>query len=466
MFAVTVRARSDITVKEITSGLGYESIGNFSEGLAIVWQNNKSGFIDKTGKLVVPCVYDKAESFIGGIARVEIGGKCNYIGESGKFLITVEYDEVGDFSDGMAWIRKGEKYGYIDKTGELVIPMIYDFYNNEWMNVCDFAEGLAAVSIEGKCGFIDKTGELVIPAIYDGDFWGGEWARYFPKFDDGIVRVTKDGNAGCIDKTGKVVIAFEYDWLGNSWTGFFCEGLGRIYKYDEDGNRKTGFIDKNGNVVVPLGYYDMISDFNGTLAYVEIYNQGGAYIDKTGKLVTPFGYYADQWSEHFYAPAFEGMTIALQKDGGFVFLDEKGSVIGPYSEINPFSYGLAYVNSENIHGFIDKKGNLIIPTGDYDSVRKFYDGLSCVTKDNKSGYIDTNGEFVVPLIYDSVMDFNEGLAVGQKDGKWVILEIADYSLADISPETGNYFGVLFVLVYTVILAIGSIVYRYKTVSRR
>ena len=460
ILSLTVEA-IDIIVKEIVSGLEYDGIGDFSDGMSIVWRNGKLGYINKMGKLVIPCVYDGANNFIDGVARVKINGKENYIDKTGRIIISFDYDEVGEFSDSMAWIRKGDKYGYIDKSGDLVIPIVLDCYfeyeDSTYAIIFDFSEGLAAISIDGKCGFIDKTGKLVIPAIYDGNFWVGEWWNYIPEFHDGIVRVRKDGKAGCIDKTGKIVIPFEYYWLGNGWTGYFREGLAYIDKYDEDGDRIGGLIDKNGNFVVPLGYYASISDFNGTLAFVvEDYTKSdkGAYIDKSGKVVTEFEYNADQWCWWYWLPSSEGMTIA-RKDGAFYFIDEKGNSIGPYSGINFFSKeffsnGLAYVEyfdiikDTYICGFIDKTGKLIISTNEYDdTARNFSDGLAWVKRGDKWGYINTAGELVVPLVYDEARDFSEGLAFVRKDDGWAILEIKDYSAIIISPETGNIFERVF-----------------------
>ena len=441
IFPTTVSA-AGIFVTEIASGLEYYDIGSFSEGFAQVWKNDKTGYINKSGELVIPCMYEYAYTFSNGVARAKIDDKESYIDKYGKNIITFEYDEVGDFSDGMAWIKKGGKYGYIDTSGDLVIPMIYDAYTDDFEGVnnlaLDFSEGLAALRIDGKCGFINKKGELVIPAIYDGNFWHGEWWNYLPKFHDGIVRLRKDDYSGCIDKTGKVVIPFEYYWLGNGWTGFFNAGLGIIDKYFEDNNRKCGLIDKNGNFVVPLGQYDGISDFNGALAFVMDYDIGGeygAYIDKTGKLVTDFEYYADQWCNWYYMPSSEDMTIA-QKGGKFGFLDNKGNEAVPfeYDMVEPFSDGLAYVwDRENEKsGYVDKTGKLIIQNNDYNMAHSFSDGLAWVQKDDKYGYIDSTGELVVPLIYDYAYDFNEGLAAVRKDGKWSILAIENYT-----PKTGD-----------------------------
>jgi len=41
--------------------------------------NHKVGFIDKTGKVIVPPKYDEASDFHEGLARVKLNGKDFYI---------------------------------------------------------------------------------------------------------------------------------------------------------------------------------------------------------------------------------------------------------------------------------------------------------------------------------------------------------------------------------------------------
>ncbi|MDO4441411.1 MAG: WG repeat-containing protein [Moraxella sp.] len=97
---------------------GYNVVYCSSEGLTKVWQNGKYGFIDKTGKAVIP----------------------------------VQYDFAWEFSEGLARVEQNDKYGFIDKTGKAVIPVQYDF---AW----EFSEGLAKVKLNGETFYIDKTGK-------------------------------------------------------------------------------------------------------------------------------------------------------------------------------------------------------------------------------------------------------------------------------------------------------------------
>jgi TonB family protein len=150
--------------------LMYDDAHKFSEGLAAVWVSvdcpdlkvgcHLYGYIDKSGQMVLPLQYSGADNFSEGLARVEIGGKSGYIDKTGKMVIPLMYDAASDFSEGLAavWVI-GQRYGYIDKTGKMVLPPQYD-------NAEHFAEGVAHVEIGGEWGYIDKTGKMVIPPQY------------------------------------------------------------------------------------------------------------------------------------------------------------------------------------------------------------------------------------------------------------------------------------------------------------
>ncbi|CAD7289090.1 hypothetical protein LMG8286_01642 [Campylobacter suis] len=61
-------------------------IGIYNEGLTGVGKNDKWGFIDKNGKVVVPLQYDGARDFSEGVAWVQIFDKWIMIDKNGKFL--------------------------------------------------------------------------------------------------------------------------------------------------------------------------------------------------------------------------------------------------------------------------------------------------------------------------------------------------------------------------------------------
>jgi hypothetical protein len=51
---------------------------------------SKYGFIDNTGKTVIPLKYDDADNFSEGIARVQLNGETRYIDKQGNEYATEE----------------------------------------------------------------------------------------------------------------------------------------------------------------------------------------------------------------------------------------------------------------------------------------------------------------------------------------------------------------------------------------
>ena len=50
--------------------------------------NNKWGFIDRTGKLVVPIKYDSGWIFVDGLAYVEVDNKWGFIDKADNIVIS------------------------------------------------------------------------------------------------------------------------------------------------------------------------------------------------------------------------------------------------------------------------------------------------------------------------------------------------------------------------------------------
>ena len=88
-----------------------------------VSQNNKWGYIDATGSVVVEPQFDMAWDFSEGLGRVRprYGGHgMGYINGKGKIVIKPQLDRAHDFSEGLACVVKefGGKWGYINRKGK------------------------------------------------------------------------------------------------------------------------------------------------------------------------------------------------------------------------------------------------------------------------------------------------------------------------------------------------------------
>ena len=132
--------------------LDADNIKDFHECLAAIKRNGKWGFIDKTGKAVIPCIYDNTCSFSEGLATVNKNDKWGFIDKTGKEVVPFEYDYICAFHEGLASAHKNDKWGIIDKTGKVVIPIEYNA-------VSYFFDGLVRVIKDGKTYFINKKNQ-------------------------------------------------------------------------------------------------------------------------------------------------------------------------------------------------------------------------------------------------------------------------------------------------------------------
>lgn len=321
----------------------YDRVNDFNEGLASVCRDGKWGFIDTSGREVVPCRYNDVFDFNEGMARVETGGKWGYVDKTGREVIPCIYGQAYDFSDGLAKVYL-EKQFFIDKTGKEVLAA-----GRDWGV---FKEGLARITRDGKTGFVDKEGNEVIPCKYDGA----------SMFCEGMASVSEDHllpeeeqtdeidyytTEGFIDRTGREVTPCKYDFAGD-----FHEGLALVRL-----NGKSGFIDKSGVEVIPCKY-DNAHDFHDGLAQVTA-GEDFHFIDKSGRKAICL-------SEHgiVYAWDFsEGFAAAICEPGGKRgYIDKTGRLVIPclFSEAHDFHDGLAMVREGRTWGFIDKTGQMVI----------------------------------------------------------------------------------------------------------
>ncbi len=201
----------------------YDRRQDFQEGLARVRKDGKWGFIDKTGKLVVPCVYDDAEDFQNGMAAVKRDGKWGFVNTSGTEAVPCQYEttagNLNEFSEGVATLKRDNKWYIVDESGKESAALPYSY-------VGSFNHGLACVSGSGGYGYINKAGALAIPCQYG----------LAHDFQEGVAAVKKEigGSYGFIDTTGKELTGFDYMIIGGRSNAHgFQEGLLRAVKPDD-----------------------------------------------------------------------------------------------------------------------------------------------------------------------------------------------------------------------------------------
>ncbi len=99
----------------------WKEVREYNEGLAGVKDaDGKWGFIDKAGKLVIPCQWKKALFFSEGLAGVQDDNeKCGFIDKTGKVALPFVWSNVQWFRNGRVRVQTvlGGAWHDIDREG-------------------------------------------------------------------------------------------------------------------------------------------------------------------------------------------------------------------------------------------------------------------------------------------------------------------------------------------------------------
>lgn len=233
-------------------------------------------------------------------------------------------------------------------------------------------------------------------------------------FHEGLAMVTKGDKYGFIDKVGNEVIPCIYEFMEEADPNFH-DGLALVHQ-----GEKQFFINKEGKEAFPYNY-DTGLNFSEGLALVWKDRKCG-YIDTKGNEVIAL-------TDKYYGSSFhDGLAAVRNDEGKYGFIDKKGELVIPMSfdtdeggEASEFHEGYAVVCKNEKYGYIDKSGKEVIPCN-YSAAFNFSEGMAVVMKEGKFGFIDANGKEIIPCEYSYANHFSEGIAVVQKDGKYQFID--------------------------------------------
>jgi hypothetical protein len=389
------------------SGLLKWTTSDFGEGECADYRVNNGGCsgreVSAAGELIpegkprdVACVeawrnkQPTSSTITDALFDIEENGREGFIDRTGKVVIPACFDSVGDFSEGLARFERDGRWGYLDPSGNIVIQPTFP-----WAE--DYHEGLAHVQAtgtvlgyEGRWGYIDMTGGIVIPANNRrimGDDDGQESA-----FHEGLAIVeTQDDTIpprkGFIDKTGQLAIPTEFSYVYP-----FSGGLAAATASDR-GDSGWGFIDKTGRWVIPPKY-KWASSFQNGLAPVDRTNDC-AYINTKGEQVLRLQASGDKHCISIWSDFSDGLT-PWPFGEKYGYIDQSGkTVISPHFDLpGGFSDGLAAVMIDKKWGYINRTGAFVVKP-QFSTAKPFHNGLAQVFyKDGRNGYIDRNGKFI------------------------------------------------------------------------
>jgi len=219
------------------------------------------------------------------------------------------------------------------------------------------------------------------------------------------------------------------------WQHGFQEGLGEV-----EVNGKWGFINSAGEIVIEpkfnqvFGFHEGIATarsgaiwdkrkaaFLGLAGrWIHINKKGDPAYKKSNFHVSPDGFsegLAAVWLAERKSTGF--WTYIVEEKWGFINM--KGEIVIPvkYHDVRfPFSEGLAAFEDPNLKdGYINHAGEVVIEPC-YVLALEFSEGRAAVKKKEGWGFINKHGDVVIPLQYDSARSFSEDLAAIKKNEKW------------------------------------------------
>lgn len=224
----TVHTSESFYIDPIGQIRHFSDVGeSFSEGLAAARfgknrtlenaaeaENEKEGYIDRHGNIVIEPKRRICESFSEGFARVRVwdADAWGFIDKKGKLTCEMKFKNAGDFSEDLARVLvedaddwEKENWGFIDQTGDIVIQPTFAAVGN-------FSNGVASAAVvetvsddesifDGiRCGYISRAGAWIIEPRFTmicGDF------------QNELALVGENGKWGYINQTGSYVWSSE-----------------------------------------------------------------------------------------------------------------------------------------------------------------------------------------------------------------------------------------------------------------
>ncbi len=231
-----------------------KSVGYMEDGLIpVTFPNSRISVVDQHGSKkfeltpiknqeVVAC----ANGYSDGLLRVVLeDDKVGYVDDKGKVVIQPKYDRGADFREGLAVVAVRDadsgdlEYLVINKSGEKQFALKDGYEPVGW----PFYEGKLLVQNEDRYYFFDKKGEKTKLS--------SKFKSILNYMDNYILFLNDDGLYGVGDMEGEIIIRPKYSYL---------EFLGDDeFLAQKEGESDTYvLLDKNGEVKKELDYKEIL----------------------------------------------------------------------------------------------------------------------------------------------------------------------------------------------------------------
>lgn len=228
-----------------------EDVGVFSAGYCPVMMDEKWGFVDESGKIVVPIKFKKVSAFSSKnmASVIDNDNKAYFI------------DTEGNKKFGVKDVKNVKELGFIeDNAFSLYNGKEWNFYNTEnkmifggFKEVSSLANGVVACCKDGKWDFYDSEGTKLSNGNYEDVIFDEKGIV----FRNGCAFVKKDGKYHMVDEKGNDISKEYYEdaklFNDTTYAAVNINGL-------------WGFVDNSGKTIIKPEYEDSRSFSNGFAA--------------------------------------------------------------------------------------------------------------------------------------------------------------------------------------------------------
>lgn len=397
----------------------YDVIWGYNDIIKI-GKNGKIGLMNKDGSLIMPMIDGSILSFSDGeavIVRNSPNGGENqweyylydYINHKPLTSPEPYHKNIRLYPINEGYLPyakttfnpntgRTQEYGILDKNGnKTLLPAGYELLDNLGAKVNSGLFPVVEKKDRRKMGFMNTKMELVVPMLYNNKYSDGS------TFETGVAEVFKDipnrfvPNKCIIDRTGKIL--FDKEKMNLSKIELYRDETIRV----ESNDGTVGLYSIDGSTIIPEGKYvsiGLLGD-NKKNYYTCVKNSGETVIlDK-------------DLNEMFLIP--ETVSIMGYDNGMFLYMDNVHDVeaMEPYGFLNEEGEIIASGLHSNLN---TEEGYMYLNEIQYN---RFSDGLAIYNIGNMYGYINNKGDVVVPLIYTAITPFVEGVCFARdREGKW------------------------------------------------
>lgn len=312
------------------------------------------------------------------VAGEDDSNLLGYINGSGKMVIPANYQTAYGFSCGWALVKEDGEYMYIDANGKPAknMPEADGYYNYFYYNLVTF-------KIDGLLGKWDTNFKEVVPA---------EYKSLGMNTDAGLMWFSEDGKElGFLNEQGKQVIEPQFSFCSSFEDGICVVGVNKTV--DSQTERRYGVIDTKGEYLISPQKKELENMGEGRIAFYNSTTKKWGIWDKNGNEILPATY--DDIS------AYSCGLALVEKNSKYGYIDKNGNeVIAPrYAGAMDFVENMAWIqkSSDSRVELIDKNGEQIMRLKEEEYPQgTFHNGLCPIynEEDQECRYIDKNGNVV------------------------------------------------------------------------